>query len=256
MEPQNCFLPDITKLPEETLKKIKVFVLNYPNNPTGKKATYAFLQKVVEAAHTYNWVLVQDAAYAPLSFKSPLSLLQIPEAKNVAVELHSMSKGFNMTGWRLGWVCGNETLVSAYGKFKDTVDSGQFLAIQKAAIEGLKNAEHLLPKTREKYWRRYKALAGILIKCGITHFEPEAGFFVYAKAPKKASHKASNEPFVFKDAAEFTQWLLKTEGVLLVPWDEAGAFMRFSLTFEAQNLQEEEQFFTEFENRLAKYFFE
>ena len=130
---ENNFLPDLDSIDEETRKKAKLLYLNYPNNPTGASATVEFFEKAVAFAKANDILIVSDAAYAPLNFAGkPLSIFAVPGAKDVAVELHSMSKGFNMTGWRLSWVCGNALAVKAFATVKDNADSGQFMAIQKA----------------------------------------------------------------------------------------------------------------------------
>src|SRR5436190_5586448 len=139
---ENQFLPDLGTIPADVLASAKVLVLNYPNNPTGASATPEFFVKVVEFARRHRIVVVHDAAYAALVFEGkPLSFLATPGAKEVGLELHSTSKSFNMTGWRCGFVAGNELLVRAYGDVKDNSDSGQFLAIQHAAAHGFEHPE-------------------------------------------------------------------------------------------------------------------
>src|SRR5260221_510704 len=138
----NQFLPDLDSIPAEVLSRAKVLVLNYPNNPTGASATPEFLARVVAFAKQHRLVVIHDAAYAALVFEGkPLSFLATPGAKDVGLELHSASKSFNMTGWRCGFVAGNELLVKAYSDVKDNTDSGQFLAIQHAAAYGLDHPE-------------------------------------------------------------------------------------------------------------------
>ncbi len=126
---QNNFLPDLKSIPDDKLKRAKTLVINYPNNPTGASATPEFFAEVVAFAKKHNLIVFHDAAYAALVFDGkPLSFLSTPGAIDVGVELHSMSKGFNMTGWRLGFVAGNPLVVKAYADVKDNSDSGQFLA--------------------------------------------------------------------------------------------------------------------------------
>src|SRR5439155_22245697 len=133
----NRFLPELEAIPADVLARTKVLVLNYPNNPTGASATPEFFARVVAFARQNRLVVIHDAAYAALVFEGrPLSFLATPGAKEVGLELHSASKSFNMTGWRCGFVAGNELLVKAYGDIKDNTDSGQFLAIQHAAAYG------------------------------------------------------------------------------------------------------------------------
>ncbi len=149
-------------MPAEVLKQAKVLVLNYPNNPTGASATPEFFAQVVEFAKKNRLVVIHDAAYAALVFEGrPLSFLATPGAKEVGVELHSASKSFNMTGWRCGFVAGNELLVRAYGDVKDNTDSGQFLAIQHAAAHGLDHPE-ITQCIAAKYSRRMDALVEVL----------------------------------------------------------------------------------------------
>ncbi len=130
---KNSFLPDLNSVPADKLRRAKTLVINYPNNPTGASATPEFFAAVVAFAKQHNLVVIHDAAYAALVFDGkPLSFLATPGAIDVGIELHSMSKAFNMTGWRLGFVAGNRLLVRAYADVKDNTDSGQFLAIQEA----------------------------------------------------------------------------------------------------------------------------
>src|SRR3954454_8442104 len=151
---QNHFLPDLDSIPADVLKKSKVLVLNYPNNPTGASANPEFFAKVVDFARQNQLVIVHDAAYAALVFEGkPLSFLATPGAKEVGIELHSSSKSYNMTGWRCGFVSGNELLVKAYGDVKDNSDSGQFLAIQHAAAYCFDHPS-ITEKIANKYSRR------------------------------------------------------------------------------------------------------
>ncbi len=158
----NNFLPDLDSIPAEVLAKAKVLVINYPNNPTGASATPEFFAQVVDFAQRNNLVVIHDAAYAALVFEGkPLSFLATPGAKEVGIELHSTSKSFNMTGWRCGFVAGNELLVKAYGDVKDNTDSGQFLAIQHAAAYCFDHPE-ITEKIAAKYSRRMDALVQVL----------------------------------------------------------------------------------------------
>ena len=132
---ENGFLPDLDAIPEDVARRAKLLVLNYPNSPTGRVATREFYQRVIQFARAKQIVVVQDAAHILLTFDGePLSFLSIPGASEVGVEVHSLSKGFDMIGWRIGWVCGHERLVQAFADVKDNCDSGQFIAIQKAAV--------------------------------------------------------------------------------------------------------------------------
>src|SRR6185503_85571 len=162
----NGFLPELDAIPTNILAKAKVLVLNYPNNPTGASATPQFFAKVVEFARRNRIVVIHDAAYAALVFEGkPLSFLATPGAKEVGIELHSTSKSFNMTGWRCGFVTGNELLVKAYGDVKDNTDSGQFLAIQHAAAYCFAHPE-ITEIIAAKCSRRRGALVQLLKKAG------------------------------------------------------------------------------------------
>src|SRR4051794_34061178 len=185
----NRFLPDLQSIPAEILAKAKVLVINYPNNPTGASATPEFFAKVVEFAKRNRIVVLHDAAYAALVFEGkPLSFLATPGAKEVGIELHSTSKSFNMTGWRCGFVAGNDLLVKAYGDVKDNTDSGQFLAIQHASAYGLDHPE-ITDKIAAKYSRRMDALVRVLLNAGFKARKPGGSFFLYVKAPRAVLNK-------------------------------------------------------------------
>lgn len=252
---QNNFLPDIDSIPPEILSKAKVLVLNYPNNPTGASATPEFFAKVVEFAKRNEIVVIHDAAYAALVFEGePLSFLATPGAKEVAIELHSTSKTFNMTGWRCGFVAGNELLVKAYGDLKDNTDSGQFLAIQHAAAYCFDHPE-ITENISAKYSRRMDALVEVLRNAGFDAKKPRGSFFLYIKAPK-AVLKNDGARIEFKNAEEISQWLITEKLISTVPWDEAGANLRFSVTFVAKNEADEKRVLQELSNRLSTVKFE
>lgn len=251
---ENGFLPDLESLPADICKKAKVMVLNYPNNPTGASATREFFAEAVEFAKKNEIIIIQDAAYAALIFEGePLSILQVPGGKDVAIELHSLSKGFNMTGWRIGFVVGNALVVSAYGHVKDNSDSGQFLAIQKAGEAALSNP-WITEEISAKYSRRMGGLVEALNASGFDAKKPAGSFFLYVKAPKSAKME-SGEVVEFGSGEDFSQWLIRNELVSTVPWDEAGAYVRFSVTFEAFGEENEQRVIDEIRSRLAKYEF-
>lgn len=251
----NGFLPDLASIPADILKKSKVLVLNYPNNPTGASATPEFFAQVVEFARKNNIVVLHDAAYAALVFEGkPLSFLATPGAKEVGVELHSCSKTFNMTGWRCGFVAGNELLVKAYGDVKDNTDSGQFLAIQHAAAYCFDHPE-ITEKIAAKYSRRMTALVATLCKAGFNARKPKGSFFLYVKSPRAATAK-NGVRREFKNAEEVSQWLITEKLISTVPWDDAGAFLRFSVTFIAKDQADENRVLTEVANRLSDVTFE
>ena len=252
---ENNFLPDLDSIPADILEKAKVLVINYPNNPTGASATPEFYAKVVAFAKKNQIVVISDAAYAALVFEGkPLSFLATPGAKEVGVELHSTSKTFNMTGWRCGFVAGNELLVKAYGDVKDNTDSGQFLAIQHAAAYCFDHPE-ITEKIAAKYSRRMNALVEVLRGAGFNAKKPRGSFFLYVKAPK-AAVKKNGERMEFKTAEEISQWLITEKLISTVPWDDAGAYLRFSVTFLAQDQADEKRVLTEIAARLGDVTFE
>ncbi len=250
---ENGFLPDLDSLTEDQKKRAKLLYLNYPNNPTGATATVEFFTKAVEFAKENNILIVSDAAYAPLNFQGkPLSIFAVPGAKDCAVELHSMSKGFNMTGWRLSWVCGNALAVKAFASVKDNADSGQFLAIQKAAIAALDDQATITPEISAKYERRLTSMVDTLKKLGFNAKVPAGSFYLYVRAPK-----ASSDGTKFESGEDFSQWLIKNKLISSVPWDDAGPYVRFSATFVARGGKDaEERVLAEFARRLSDAKFE
>jgi LL-diaminopimelate aminotransferase len=251
----NRFLPDLDSVPGEVLKQAKVLVLNYPNNPTGASATPEFFAQVVEFAMRNRLVVIHDAAYAALVFEGrPLSFLATPGAKEVGLELHSASKSFNMTGWRCGFVAGNELLVRAYADVKDNTDSGQFLAIQHAAAHGFDHPE-ITENIAAKYSRRMGALVAVLARAGFQAREPKGSFFLYVKAPRAVLSK-DGARVEFQSAEEVSQWLITEKLISTVPWDDAGAYLRLSVTFTAKTVADESRVMEEVADRLGDARFE
>jgi LL-diaminopimelate aminotransferase len=251
----NHFLPELETIPGEILKKAKALVLNYPNNPTGASATPEFFAKVVAFAKQHNIVVIHDAAYAALVFEGkPLSFLATPGAKDVGVELHSASKTFNMTGWRCGFVAGNELLVKAYGDVKDNSDSGQFLAIQHAAAHGFDHPE-ITGKIAAKYSRRMEGLAQVLRDAGFQARKPKGSFFLYVPAPK-AARTPNGARVEFANAEAVSQWLITEKFISTVPWDDACANLRFSVTVAAKDPVDEKRVLGELSARLGGVKFE
>jgi len=250
---ENKFLPRLDTIPREILDKAKVLVLNYPNNPTGASATPEFFKQVVEFAKKEQIVVIHDAAYTALIFEGkPLSFLSIPGAKDVGLELHSVSKAFNMTGWRCGFVVGHPLLVKAYADVKDNTDSGQFLAIQNACATALENPQ-ITRDTSAKYSRRMDILVKILREAGFSAQKPSGSFFLYTQAPKSATGAKSE---TFSNGEAFSKWLIEEQLVSTVPWDEAGANVRFSVTFAARDQKDEDRVLAELASRLKPYRFE
>ena len=244
---EHDFLPDLDSIPAEVRRRAKLLVLNYPNSPTGKVATREFYAKVIEFAMANKVVVVQDAAHIMLSYDAPpLSFLQVPGAREVGVEVHSLSKGWDMIGWRIGWVCGHERLVHAFADVKDNCDSGQFIAIQKAAATALDDQE-IPRRVRAKYQRRLGKLVDMLRRCGFDCRMPGGSYFLYTPGPKSIADGAR-----FDTAEAFSQYLIAEHSICTVPWDDAGAYLRFSVTYEAPNEAAEDALMAETEKRLKQ----
>ena len=244
----NGFLPDLQAIPPEVLSKAKLMYLNYPNNPTGAVATPKFFSEVVEFAKKNNVIVIHDAPYSGLTYDGykPLSFLSVKGAMDVGVEVHSLSKAFNMTGWRIGFVCGNPKAIQAYATVKDNTDSGQFRAIQKAGIQALNHTE-ITDRTIAKYSRRFNMLVDALKESGFDAKKPKGSFYIYVKTPfATASGKE------FKTASEFSEFLIREALISTVPWDDAGKYVRFSVTFEAKDEKEEAEVMEELKARLKK----
>ena len=248
---ENKFLPDLKSIPSDVTKRAKLLYINYPNNPTGANATHAFYEEVVNFAQKNNVVVVQDAAYAALTFdEKPISFLSVPGAMDVGVELHSLSKSYNMTGWRIAFVAGNELIVKGVAHVKDNIDSGQFAAIQKAGVHALKHPD-ITEQILEKYRRRLTHLVKALNSVGFDASMSGGSFFLYVEAPKgiKGGQR-------FKTGEEFSQYLIKEMMISTVPWDDVGNFTRFSATFAADGVEEEERIINEIKDRLSSVEFE
>ena len=246
---KNNFHPDLGSVPADKLKRAKTLVINYPNNPTGASATPEFFREVVAFAKQHNLIVIHDAAYAALVFEGkPLSFLATPGAMDVGVELHSMSKGFNMTGWRLGFVVGNPLIVKAYADVKDNSDSGQFLAVQEACAYALDHPE-ITQKIAAKYGRRMDGLVNVLRKHGFNARKPKGSFFLYVQAPKSAT--TNDARVAFEKGENFSQWMITEKLISTVPWDDAGAYVRFSVTFLARDEADERRVLGEIDKRLG-----
>lgn len=247
LKEENRFLPDLDSIPSDIKKRAKLLYINYPNNPTGAVATREFYKKVVEFAKDNNVIVVQDAAYAGLNYNGkPLSFLSISGAKDVGVEIHSLSKAFNMTGWRLAFVAGNPLIVSGFGFVKDNYDSGQFIAIQKSGIYALKHTE-ITDAICEKYKRRLKMMVDILNSVGFNAAMPGGSFYLYVRAPKGIRGRRR-----FETAEDFSEYLIMEKLISTVPWDDAGHYIRLSATFVAKGEKEEKMVLEEVGRRLAE----
>ena len=243
---ESGFYPDLGGIPADIRKRAKLLVINYPNSPTGAVATRDFYRKVIDFARTNQIVVVQDAAHLLLTYDGPpLSFLQVEGAKEVGVEVHSMSKGFNMIGWRMAFVAGHPKIVQAFADVKDNCDSGQFMAIQQAAKAALERPE-IADRTREKYRRRLQKLVAVLRQVGFQAKMPGGTYFLYVKAPTACGDRT------FANAEEASQFLIHEQSVICVPWDNAGPFLRFSVTYLAKDEKADDALMQETAQRLGR----
>jgi LL-diaminopimelate aminotransferase len=248
LQPANAFYPDFSAIPAAILKRAKLLYINYPNNPTGQVATPEFYRQVVDFAYRNQIIVVSDASYAALTYDGygPLSFLSLDGAGEVGVEIHSLSKAFNMTGWRLAFVVGNPKIIKAYGMIKDNTDSGQFRAIQKAGVYALNHPELTLENCK-RYSRRFDILVKVLREVGFDAVKPAGTFYCYVPIPRGTASGV-----IFKNAADVAEFLLKEALISIVPWDDAGPYLRFSVTYEAVDLEAELMLMEELKQRLVK----
>ena len=243
---ENGFLPDLKKIDPALADRCKLFYVNYPNNPTGAVATDAFYDELIAFARKHNILIVQDAPYATLVYDAPRkSILQRPGAKECAIELHSMSKAYNMTGWRLAFFCGAAWAVDALAMIKDNCDSGQFKAIQHAACAGIAD-ERLAEEIRDHYEKRLRRMVEVLRKAGFDAKMPGGTFYLYVRAPKGAGG------VTFAGAEEASLYLIEKFGISTVPWDNTGPFIRFGAVFESAGEADDERVLRELAKRLTE----
>jgi LL-diaminopimelate aminotransferase len=231
MRAENGFLPNLGEIPSDVAKKATAFYLNYPNNPTGAVATPAFLADLVAFAKTYDIAVCYDNPYSEVVFGiDRLSFLSIPGAKDVGVELNSLSKPFNMTGWRIGMACGNPDIVGAIAKVKSNTDSGIFNAIQYAGIEALDHCGDFTDKMVAIYGKRREKVLTVLRDLGWRYDPPKGTFYLWVPVPKGYS------------SASFCEFLLEQCGVVTAPGAGYGAngegYIRLSLTVKEDRLDE------------------
>ncbi|MCD6156660.1 MAG: LL-diaminopimelate aminotransferase [Candidatus Atribacteria bacterium] len=222
--PENDFLPDFSRFPQEVLEKTRLVFINYPNNPTSQVASLDFFKEVVELARRYNFIIAHDLAYSEIAFdgyRAP-SILEVEGAREVAIEFHSLSKTFNMTGWRIGFAVGNEKLIEALGRIKTNVDSGIFNAIQWAGVEALSRTEEVLEWLLPIYQKRRDLVVRTLSKVGIEIKPPKATLYVWIPIP------------LGFNSLDFANFLLDKAGVVVTPGIGFGrygeGFVRISLT--------------------------
>jgi len=227
---ENNFLPDLNAIPDDVLKRAKLLWLNYPNNPTGAVADLDFFNRVVEFAQEHNLAICHDGPYTEVAFDGyqPVSFMQADGAKEVGVEFHSLSKSYNMTGWRIGMVVGNPIMVDALKRVKSNLDSGIPQAIQYAAIEALTGPQDCIQQHNAIYQRRRDLVIDMLNSIGLKARPPKAGLYIWAKVP---------EGYTSMDLATD---LLEKVGVVVTPGAGYGrsgeSYVRLSLTISDAGL--------------------
>jgi len=230
---ENNFLPDLNKIKKTELKKAKIIYINYPNNPTAGICEKDFFEDVAVFAKKYNLIVASDAAYSEIAFDGykAASFLKAQGGKETGVEFHSLSKTCNMTGWRIGFACGNEKIIAGIARVKSNIDSGVFNAIQMAGITALDIADKHLKKMNRVYRERRDILVDGLNKLGWVIRKPKATFYVWARLPKR--HKSS---------IEFAGSVLDKADVIITPgvgFGENGeGYVRFALTVSKERIQE------------------
>ena len=240
---ENNYMPDfedlLVKLESEGLdpKKIKALIINYPNNPLGATATKEYLESVVAFCKKHNIILVSDAAYSDMYFKpelKPISIFEIESAKDIAIEFFSFSKPYAMTGWRLGWVCGNKEIIKMFGNLKSTIDNGIFKPLQKAGAQILnsKEGEEYIQKANADFKKRQQILVDGLKDLGWKGFNvPDTTFYLWLPIPPS-----------YKTSVEFTNDLMQKSGIIAVPGDAFGqygeGFFRVSIVCSEEKLHE------------------
>jgi LL-diaminopimelate aminotransferase len=226
------FLPDLHATPAEALQRAKILFLNYPNNPTAAVASGTFFTEAVAFARKHGLILCHDAAYSEIAFDGylPESLLAAEGAKEVAIEYHSLSKTYNMTGWRIGFAVGCREILAGLGRIKTNLDSGVFQAVQEAGIAALCGPQDCVEEMRAIYKRRRDALVDGLTALGFAVDRPRASFYVWIGVPKRHS------------SASFASALLSDLGIVMTPGTGFGrhgeGYIRAALTVEVSRIRE------------------
>lgn len=228
---ENNFLPVLDRVPEKVWDGARLLYLNYPNNPTAALATKEFYQRVIELARKYNFVVASDLTYSEIYYQEPpISFLSLPGAKEVGVEFHSLSKTFNMTGWRIGWICGNEEVVKILSEVKDNYDSGIFSAIQEAGVFALLEGEMLAEENRKIWKGRRDFFFSGLKEIGFSPLPCEATFYLWSATPPGISSEVAVKR-ILSEAR-----LVVTPGTRFGPSGEG--YLRFALTANLEVLNE------------------
>jgi LL-diaminopimelate aminotransferase len=226
------FLPNLSEIPRSVAEKSKLLFINYPNNPTAAVAEKSFFEEVVAFARRYQVIVCHDAAYSEVAFDGyrPVSFMEVEGAKEVGIEFHSLSKTFNMTGWRIGFAVGCAEIVSALGRIKENIDSGLFQAIQEAGIEALHRFETPLTEIIKIYESRRNLMVRGLRELGWELEQPKASFYLWIRVPGKQT------------SSQFAALLLEKAGIVATPgngFGDAGeGYIRMALTVDESRLKE------------------
>ncbi len=229
---ENGFFPDLGAISQKAARRAKVLFLNYPNNPTAAVARAEQLEEAIALSKEYGFAIAYDNAYSELAFDGtkPISFLQLPEAKSVGIEFHSLSKTYNMTGWRIGWACGNAAIIAALCQLKTNVDSGIFAPIQWAGIAALEGDQTPLEQAITTYQERRDVVVEVLAKAGWQVPKPSASFYIWARVPTQESSVA------------FATRVLEQTHVVITPGIGFGpsgeGYVRLSLTVPTERIRE------------------
>ncbi|MBX7245856.1 MAG: LL-diaminopimelate aminotransferase [Candidatus Sumerlaeaceae bacterium] len=230
---ENAFLPDLEAIPEAVYARTRLMFLNYPNNPTAAFATRDFFERVIAKARKHGFIVAHDAAYLDVSFggRKALSFMEVPGAREVGIELHSLSKTFNMTGWRVGFAVGNPEVIAGLASLKANLDSGVFNAVQRAGIAALRNFDAVVPAINQTYETRLKAFSNGVAELGWTDYrEPQGSFYVWLRTRNGLS------------STDMTRELLQKCAVVTTPGNAFGAagegYFRIALTAKAERILE------------------
>jgi len=229
---ENGFLPDLRAIPHDILRKARIIFLNYPNNPTAAVASRGFFDKVVRFAMENRLIVCHDAAYTEIFYdgEKPMSFLEADGAREVGIEFHSLSKTYNMTGWRIGFAAGSAQLIQGLGKIKTNLDSGIFQAIEEAGIEALSEDQSSVEKMRAMYQERRDTFVAGLRDAGLSCDPPRATFYLWMEVPKGYT------------SGTFCEFLLKRAGIAATPGNGFGksgeGYIRFTLTVSKERLAE------------------
>lgn len=228
----NGYYPDLKQIPADILSKARLIFVNYPNNPTAAIADRGFYADLIEFASRHGIIVCHDAAYSEIYYDEvrPMSFLEVDGARDVGIEFHSLSKTYNMTGWRIAFAVGNREVIGGLGKVKSNLDSGVFQAVQEAAIVALHTEDSALREIRGRYQRRRDAICEGLRSMGLEVKVPQATFYVWCKVPSRF------------DSTSFSAHLLAHAGVLATPGNGFGepgeGYVRFALTVETARIRE------------------